>query len=893
MAMSTALAGFYDYRLVALSVLIAILAAYAGLDLAGRVTAARGFARIAWLHCGALAMGTGIWAMHYIGMEAFRLPVPVLYDWPTVLLSLLAAIAASTMALFVVSRPALSIFQTLIGSVFMGGGIASMHYIGMEAMRLPAMCVYSSRLVVLSVGLAIAISYVALRLTFASRTTNAFCTWRKVGSGLVMGCAIPVMHYVGMAAARFLPTSIIDGNLTHAINVSSLGLVSITIISLVMLTLVFVSSAVDRQFARQAQQLADSHLQLQAVFDNVTEGILIVDHSHQIMHMNHAAARLFNLPYQTGSRKRFMDSFEAVLPGGEALPLDQWPSERALRGEFLLDHEMGIREKATGKLVNVEISSAPIRNINGEPSQILISLRNLMDRKRMNEVQTRLAAIVESSEDAIIGKNLQAVVTSWNSGATKIFGYTPGEMIGQSIKVLLPPGYEHEEDQILTQIMRGETVHHIETVRKRKDGLLIDVSLTISPIRDVGGSIVGASKIARDISEKKRMERQLHQSQKMDAIGQLTGGIAHDFNNLLGIVLGNLDLVEGVVASNEIALDQVNTAQRAATRGADLTRRLLSFARMEDLKPSTISLNASIENMLAMATRALGPEIAITTQLDASLPRVFVDASGLESALLNLVVNARDAMSHGGSIAISTRLINLEETYTPVKVAELKAGWYACVTISDTGAGMSKEVLERACEPFFTTKQRDRGTGLGLAMVYGFAKQSGGTVRIYSEVGRGTTVSIYLPLDERSSEQNIAPVDEHPDRTLSGTVLVVDDEADLLKIAAAYLAEMGLTALQAIDGASALEIVKRERAIDLMVTDIVMPGGMNGVELAQCIHELNPKMKIIYSSGFPADALAERRMSLLDGLLLHKPYQRAEFRAIIRNVLEQTSSEFK
>jgi PAS domain S-box-containing protein len=512
--------------------------------------------------------------------------------------------------------------------------------------------------------------------------------------------------------------------------------------------------------------------------------------------------------------------------------------------------------------------------------------------ERMNmDTRSRLAAIVESSEDAIIGKDLQGVVTSWNTGASRIFGYTPAEMVGQSVKILLPPDREHEEDEILSRIKLGETVAQFETVCRRNDGALIDVSLTTSPIKDIDGKVVGASRIASDITEKKHLARQLLQSQKMDAIGQLTGGIAHDFNNLLGIILGNLDLLEGFSSTNETALDQVRTAQRAAGRGADLTRRLLAFARMDGLKPAPTSLNSSIQNMIAMASRALGPEIKITTKFDASLPHVFVDAAGLESALLNLVVNARDAIPKGGTIAISTGLVNLGDSYGPVELGELKAGWYACASVSDTGQGMSQETLERAFEPFFTTKPRDKGTGLGLAMVYGFVKQSGGIARIYSELGVGTNVSMYLPLVEAGLEQQTVTPEEHSPAKLDCTVLMVDDEADLLKIAVAYLAEMGCNALKATDGASALEIVKRERKIDLMVTDIIMPSGMTGVDLAQRVSELNPEIKVIYSSGFPADVLAERRMSPMDGPLLRKPYQRAEFRAVIRRVLEGNNTK--
>uniref|UniRef100_E6QMD6 histidine kinase n=1 Tax=mine drainage metagenome TaxID=410659 RepID=E6QMD6_9ZZZZ len=255
----TMLIGFYDYRLVVVSVLIAIFAAYAALDLAGRVTAARGAARFAWLSGGAFAMGMGIWSMHYIGMEAFRLPVAVKYDWPTVLLSMLAAVAASAVALFVVSRKTMGLRSTIIGSIVMGGGIAAMHYIGMEAMRLPAMCIYSTGLVALSVILAILISFVALWLTFAVREQTANWSWRKSGSALLMGLAIPVMHYVGMAAVSFMPASLPDSELAHAISISQLGIVGVALATLVVLGLVFVMSLLDRRFSLQAMELEMSN----------------------------------------------------------------------------------------------------------------------------------------------------------------------------------------------------------------------------------------------------------------------------------------------------------------------------------------------------------------------------------------------------------------------------------------------------------------------------------------------------------------------------------------------------------------------------------------------------------------------------------------------------------
>ena len=1022
------LIGFYDYRLVVLSVFIGVLAAFAALDLAGRVTTAHGAARLVWLGCGSVAMGTGIWAMHYVGMEAFQLPVPVEYDWPTVLLSLLAAIFASAVALFIASRPAMGILPTTLGSVFMGGGISAMHYIGMEAMRLPAMCVYSAALVILSVVLAIAVSCVAMQLIFTLRTASTFWDWRRVVGGLIMGLSIPVMHYVGMAAVHFISMPLMEGSMAHAISVSDLSLSGIAIAALVILGLVFVTSTAAKQFAQQTLRADEANMQLQTIFDHMKEAIVVVDRDRNIIHNNRAAKYLLGLPDGTITRKEIASGFELSLPDGTKLPWEQWPTIKALQGDFIENQEFLLRRKDNGKTTIAEISTAPIptptgeitriilsyrdvnerrqmdetkaklveqsrlftesrlqlqavfdtmteaivvvdcehrtvqhnraasellglglhrvslqeladtfeayspagellrpedwpvaRAIQGEfckdseviirrkgsdasinvemttvpittqqddSRKIIVSLRDIKERKLMDEARSRLVAIVEYSEDAIIGKDAQGLVTSWNGGAERIFGYRSDEMMGHSVVRLLPVGHEHEEDEILQRIKRGETVEHLESLRRRKDGTIIQISLTISPIRDASGVVVGASKIARDITEKKHLELQLQQSQKMDAIGQLTGGIAHDFNNLLGIILGNLDLLEDFAASSEAATSRVQAAQRAAARGADLTRRLLAFARMGGLKPSSTSLNSSIENMIAMAARALGPEISITTLFDDSLPHVFVDAAGLESALLNLVVNARDAMPKGGSISISTRLIYVEGPSTPEATGQLTPGWYACASMTDTGQGMPKDTLARAFEPFFTTKQRDKGTGLGLAMVHGFVTQSGGSVRLYSEPGIGTTVSIYLPLVAEDSQTKSAITEEDLSKRLSALVLIVDDETDLLMIAGKYLEDMGCTILQAVDGASALKILEQDKQIDLMVTDIIMPGGMNGVELAQRAHELRPSIKVVYSSGFPADSLAERKMPLLDGPLLRKPYQRAELRAVVSTVLE-------
>jgi len=772
----------------------------------------------------------------------------------------------------------------------------------------------------------------------------------------------------------------------------------------------------DHRRAEERVRLQTS--QLQAIFDNMTDAIVVVDRTSLATQHNNAASKLLGLPNETMPLQEIGDSFEGLLPTGELMVPAEWPIMRAMHGDYCKNVTLVIRRKDTGASVTTEISTAPIEETDGDGQQkFIVSLHDVTqrnnaqtalkesenlyrslfetmeegfcilevicepgqpsdfrylevnpafykqtgmkdmvgkrmrevypledefwfklyegialtgepvhiahdavavkgsyqiqayrignpelkrvavvfsevsERKQIEETRNRLAAIVESSDDAIIGKNYDGIVTSWNPGAEKIFGYTADEMVGQSILQLFLPGHADEETEILRRLRLGQVVDHLEAVRVRKDGHDISVSLTISPILDADGNVIGGSKIARDITDKIKIERQLQQSQKMDAVGQLTGGIAHDFNNLLAIVIGNLDLLERKISGDTEALQRVRTAQKAALRGADLVRRLLAFSSNETLSPKPTKLHDLIRNVIEMTDRLVGPEIKIATGFNESIPEILVDASGLESALVNLFVNARDAMPTGGTITVSTNFCDLEESYPPILAGELKAGRYACISVSDTGDGMSKQTQERVFEPFFTTKPRGKVTGLGLAMVYGFIKQSNGTVRIYSELGYGTTVTLYLPLAGDAS----LPVVEvaEPGRSFNGnaTVLVVDDEVDLLDIAKVYLDNMGCKAITAVDGNHALQIVERDPGIDLMITDIVMPGGMNGVELAHKVRQLNPKIKIIYCSGFPADALAERSMPLVDGPLLHKPYQRDEFSATVRRVLENKNTD--
>jgi nitrogen-specific signal transduction histidine kinase/CheY-like chemotaxis protein len=368
----------------------------------------------------------------------------------------------------------------------------------------------------------------------------------------------------------------------------------------------------------------------------------------------------------------------------------------------------------------------------------------------------------------------------------------------------------------------------------------------------------------------------LQQSQKVEA-----SGLAHDINNLLSIVTGNLDLLEELVAHDEAALQHTQSARKAA----DLTSRLLK----QQLHPIATPLEDSIRNALKIATHALGSKITISTNLLA-LPPIFIDPTGLESALLNLFLNARDAMpNHDAALHIATQSIQVDAAHPHVLNNHLQPGSYALISVSDNGQGMSKETLARVFEPFFTTKKCGRGTGLGLAMVCAFARQSKGHVVLDSKLGHGTTVSLYLPVAKEPSH----PIPQHKPRKPGRKILLVDDEADLLNIGSAYLNKLGYQTLQARNIAQAVRLLAEHPDIDILLTDILMPGGMNGVDFAQYVQSLHPTITILYTSGLPADALAERRLPIAGHILLNKPYRLSDLgAAIARAIGEEAKPAF-
>jgi PAS domain S-box-containing protein len=627
-------------------------------------------------------------------------------------------------------------------------------------------------------------------------------------------------------------------------------------------------------------------------------------------------------------------------------------------------------------------------------------------RRRSSERERFFSAVVESSNDAIITKALDGTITAWNPAAEHLFGYSSLEAVGKHIRLIVPEGRRDEMYDILERIGRGESIERQESRRLHKDGHELDVSVTVSPLRSAAGEIVGASKIARDITESKRTqgaldreieerqrifetsqdlilvtdstgnfiqispssmailgyapremvghsaidfihpddleatrqemrsarrggqtrsfearyrhkdgrtvilnwmgtwseparrhffigrdlteklaaEAQIRQAQKMDAIGQLTGGVAHDFNNILTVITGTIGILADAVADRPDLVSIAKLIDDAADRGAQLTKHLLAFARKQPLRPREIEVNSLIVETAKLLRPTIGEQIEVSPKLAADAWPAMVDPSQLSTAVLNLALNARDAMPDGGKLIIETRNVHLDEGYASMH-SDVAVGDYVMVAVSDTGAGISAENLEKVFDPFFTTKEVGKGTGLGLSMVFGFVKQSGGHIKIYSEVGHGTSVKVYLPRSTgpgQNAEETILPA-----QVAGGdeTVLIVEDDALVRKYVITQVASLGYSTLEAANAREALKIIDNGVPIDLLFTDIIMPGSMNGRQLSDEALRRRPSLKVLFTSGYTENAIVHHGRLDAGVLLLAKPYRKNELAKMLRIAL--------
>jgi PAS domain S-box-containing protein len=643
------------------------------------------------------------------------------------------------------------------------------------------------------------------------------------------------------------------------------------------------------------------------------------------------------------------------------------------------------------------------------------AIRDVSGRQAAEEARAHLAAIVNSSDDAIVGQSLDGTIVSWNNGASKLYGYAAEEIVGQSITVLADPDQRAEADEIRRKVMTELTVRHHEVRGVRKDGTPIDVALTVSPIRGSDERITGVATIARDISERRKAEKrfeqllefapdaivgidrlgeivlinhqtevlfgytrdeligkpvellvperfkeghpahrsgyfadprtrpmgaglelsgrrrdgsefpaeislssieaeeglvataavrdiserakgerertlleELNQARRLESVGQLAGGVAHDFNNLLGVIMNYAEFVAQEIEPGSQALEDVQEIRRAAERATALTRQLLIFSRRDVVKFEVLDLNAIISQVENLLRRALGERVELQTAFAEGLSAIEADRGQIEQVLVNLAVNARDAMPGGGRLAIETANVELDQDFADSHPGT-EAGPYVRLTVSDTGEGMDEEVIQRAFEPFFTTK--GEGTGLGLATVYGIVTQAGGRIDLYSEAGMGTTVKVHLPASSAAPGEASARPQQSP-AGRGEVVLVVEDEPEVRRMARRILTKRGYTVIDAADGNEALAICQRaEQPIDLLLTDVIMPE-MLGPELVEQVRSLRPELKVVFMSGYSHQMLAHQALSEQPGAaFIEKPFSADELLGMVRGLLDAPGAE--
>jgi PAS domain S-box-containing protein len=560
--------------------------------------------------------------------------------------------------------------------------------------------------------------------------------------------------------------------------------------------------------------------------------------------------------------------------------------------------EIGERVRKNGSrcLANVLIRAIP--GPGGRPGGFGVIMRDITARLAAEDVVKAGTARLRSLIDTVLDTVVDGLVTidrhgniqSYNKACVRLFGYAVEEVVGRNVNILMPAPYHADHDGYISAFLQTGVAKIIgtgrEVVGRRKDGSTFPMELAVGALPEGGNqAFVG---IIRDLTERREADKQrdqLRQAQKMEAVGQLTGGLAHDFNNLLAIIIGNLDLLREIRHDDTVTEELVRDALESALRGADLTRRLLAFARRQPLQPERADINEVIGRIVKLLTRTLGENIAIELTLSPAVWPVQIDRAQFEAAIANLATNARDAMPRGGTLLMETRNGKLDEGYAAAH-SEVTAGDYVVIEISDSGCGMAPEILARIFEPFFTTKAQGKGTGLGLSMVFGFIKQSGGHITVHSEPGNGTMFRLFLPRLEAATITQGERSTKPDSRGGTEVILVVEDNVGLRRIVVRQLSEAGYRVLEAPDAAAAMGLIEGAEAIDLLLSDIVMPGEMDGRDLARVAVQRRPLINVLLTSGFPDARLPGHGSSAPGSRLLIKPYRKEELLRAVREAID-------
>jgi PAS domain S-box-containing protein len=664
----------------------------------------------------------------------------------------------------------------------------------------------------------------------------------------------------GLCAASFVLGALLVENVTLQVQMSRLV------------------RALHRQAADERDQHSDRERLFSAVVDSSNDAIITQELDGTITAWNKAAERLFGYAPEQAVGKHIRLTVPQQRRDEMYIFL-----QKIGRGEVIEHHETK-RLHREGREVDVSLTISPLRSSAGGIIGAYQIARDLTESRRAQQALSReieeRQRIFETSQDLILVTDTSGNFVQVSPSSFAILGYSPEEMIGHSAVEFIHPEDLDPTRQEMRAARRGQQMRSFEARYRHKDGRAVLLNWKGNWSEPVRRHFF----IGRDVTDERAAEAQLRQVQKMDAIGQLTGGVAHDFNNVLTVITGTIGILAEAVADRPELVSIAKLIDDAAERGAQLTKHLLAFARKQPLQPREVDVNALVLEAAKLLHPTLGEEVEISPKLDESAWSALVDPNQLSTAVLNLALNARDAMPHGGKITLETRNVFLDEGYASSH-SELTVGDYVMIAVSDTGTGIPPELLERVFDPFFTTKEVGKGTGLGLSMVFGFVKQSGGHIKIYSEVDHGTSVKLYLP--RSSGTQDTAAQTRAASQMVGGheVVLIVEDDALVRKYVMTQIASLGYTTLAAADAVEALKIIDDVAAIDLLFTDVVMPGGINGRQLADEAVRRRPKLKTLFTSGYTENAILHHGRLDPGVLLLAKPYRKPELAHMLRVAL--------
>ncbi|MGE9010503.1 PAS domain S-box protein [Leptospira interrogans] len=645
-------------------------------------------------------------------------------------------------------------------------------------------------------------------------------------------------------------------------------------------------------FAELSGQFGARPNLLENTVESIRDCVVVADENAVVVVANGAARQLLGVDRGFDSLAGVRKFACFLVDGTTPLPIPDSPLARALRGEHVDDFELMVQPEGSGAKAYIVANARPLRDDRGRLCGAVTVLRDVTEQKRalqaLVDSEQMAQTIVSTALDAFVQTDENGFVLEWSPQAEALTGWTRAETVGvKLVELVFPEHLRAAHRQRIAQFLRetagGAMGMRYEAPALHRDGHEFFVEVSLTALRRGDGYIINS--FVRDVTQRRLAEEQLIRAQKMETVGQLTGGIAHDFNNMLTVITGTIEILADGVKDVPHLASITKLISDAADRGANLTASLLAFARKQPLQPAEIDVNDLIREAVRLLAPTLGNDIEIEAALSDEAWPAFVDRSQLSSAVVNLAINARDAMPNGGKLTIATGNIRLGVPEAVVRGVE-RAGDYVAVEVSDTGTGIPQPILDKIFEPFFSTKEVGQGAGLGLSMVFGFAKQSGGSVDVRSEEGSGTTFTIYLPKADTSALQPSAQDEDSPVQGGSETLLCVEDDRKIRDYVTMQLESLGYKVIVASNADEALAIVNRGAAFDLLFTDVVMPGSMNGRQLAETLMARRPSLRVLFTSGYSDGALPLKNRAGHGIPLLTKPYRRAELARTLRRCLD-------